>query len=157
MKALPAKAMRNPEAGMTVLELLVVVAILSFAAALVLPRIGSGAERIALRSAAIQLAASLRAARTQAMTASKETELIVDVTQRSYWVGGDVKARILPRGIAIVAGRTMSKPLAVSRAAVRFRPDGSANGTWIGLSSKTEAASITVDWLTGATHLDWTK
>ena len=151
------KDTRDFEAGMTILELLVVIAIISLAAALVLPRTGSGAERVALRSAAIQLAAGLRAARTEAMSASTESALTIDIGQRRYWASGAVKARSLPRGISIVTGSSAGKPLAVSRAAIRFRPDGSAYGGWIGLRSRSEAASITVDWLTGATHLEWTR
>lgn len=145
------------EAGYTLLELMVVFAILSFAAALVLPRLGAGGERVALKSAALQLAAGLRATRTEAMSASKETSLILDVVQRRYWADGAVKVRALPNGIAILTGNKPGEAIATARAAVRFQPDGSASGGWIGLRSKTQAADITVDWLTGATRIEWAR
>ena len=145
------------DAGYTLLELMVVLAILSLAAALVLPRIGAGGESAALRSAALQLAAGLRATRTEAMSAAQETSLILDVAQRRYWADGAVKARSLPNGIAMVTGHSPGKPIAADRAVVLFRPDGSASGGWIGLQSKTQTAGITVDWLTGATRIDWAR
>lgn len=147
----------SKDAGYTLLELMVVFAILSFAAALVLPRIGAGGERALLDSTALQLSAGLRAARTEAMSTSRETSLILDLAQRRYWADGAVKPRALPKGIAVLTGNTPGAPIATARAAVRFQPDGSASGGWIGLRSKSQAADITVDWLTGATRIDWTR
>ena len=147
----------SSDAGYTLLELMAVLAIMSLAAALVLPRVGVGGEQLALRSAAIQLAAGLRAARTQAMSSSRETALIVDLAARRYWADGAVKARSLPRGIGVATGHSLGHAIATERAAVRFQPDGSASGGWIGLRSKTQAADITVDWLTGATRIEWAR
>jgi general secretion pathway protein H len=152
-----ARPIQDQEAGYTLLELMVVLAIFSLAAALVLPRIGAGGERVALKSAALQLAAGLRATRTEAMSASKETSLILDVKQRRYWADGAVKLRALPNGISILTGSKPGEPIATTRAAVRFQPDGSASGGWIGLRSKTQAADITIDWLTGATSIQWAR
>lgn len=151
----PAVPLNECEAGYTLLELMVVLAILSLAAAMVLPRMG--AERFALRPAAVQLAAALRATRTEAMSASQDTAFILDVEAGRYWANGAVKARSLPRGIGVVTGHRPGEPIATDRAIVQFRPDGSASGGWIGLRSKTQAADITVDWLTGATHIEWAR
>jgi general secretion pathway protein H len=145
------------DAGYTLLELLVVLAVLGLAAALVLPRVGTGRERVALRSAALQLAAGLRAARTEAMSGSTETAFVLDLTQRRYWADGAVKLRSLPRGVGVVTGDRAGSPIATDRAAVRFKPDGSASGGWIGLRSRGASADITVDWLTGATRIEWAK
>ncbi len=145
------------DAGYTLLELLVMLTVLGLATALVLPRAGTGRDRVALRTAAIQLAAGLRATRTEAMSASSETALVLDLTQRRYWADGAVNVRSLPRGIGIVTGHSPGTPIATDRAAVRFKPDGSASGGWIGLRGRGASADITVDWLTGATRIDWVK
>ncbi|MEQ1577638.1 MAG: GspH/FimT family pseudopilin [Hyphomicrobium sp.] len=153
----PAVPLNECEAGYTLLELMVVLAILSLAAAMVLPRMGAGAERLALRPAAVQLAAALRATRTEAMSASQDTAFILDAGAGRYWANGAVKARSLPRGIGIVTGHRPGQPIATDRAIIQFRPDGSASGGWIGLRFKTQAADITVDWLTGATRIEWAR
>ena len=147
--------MQTADAGYTLLELMVTLAIIALAAALVLPRIGAGGDQIALRSAALQLAASLRATRAEAMAASSEAALVVDIDQRRYWTVGAVKARTLPLGVAIVAGNSRDQPVAMNRARIRFQPDGSSSGGWIGLRSKSHTAGITIDWLTGAANIDW--
>ena len=157
MTAPRATSSATSDAGYTLLELLAVLAIMSLAAALVVPRVGASSEQLALRSAAIQLAAGLRATRTQAMSSSRETALIVDLGARRYWADGAVKARSLPRGIGVVSGHSPGHVITSERAAVRFQPDGSASGGWIGLRSKTQTADITVDWLTGATRIDWAR
>lgn len=156
MRAGASKA-RGADAGFTLLELMASLAILSIAVALVLPRIGAGGDQIALRSAAMQLAAGLRATRREAMAASSEAALVVDLDQRRYWADGAVKARTLPTVIVITAGNSRGRPVAMNRASIRFQPDGSSSGGWIGLRSKSHAASITVDWLTGAVDIEWAR
>ena len=145
------------DAGYTLLELIVVLAIISFAAAVMLPRVGAGGDRVALRAATIQLAAGLQATRNEAMSASKETAFVIDIAHRRYWADGAVKARSLASGIGIVTGNRPGEAVSLGRATVRFQPDGSASGGWIGLRAKNHSASITVDWLTGASRIEWGK
>jgi general secretion pathway protein H len=143
--------------GFTLLELMIVFVITALAASLVLPRIGAGSEQAALRSAALQLAAGLRATRTEAMSGSRDAAFVIDMPARRYWADGAVRPRGLPRGIAVLTGHAPGAPIITDRATVRFKPDGSASGGWIGLRSQTSAADITIDWLTGATHIDFAR
>ncbi|HEV8307653.1 MAG TPA: GspH/FimT family pseudopilin [Methylomirabilota bacterium] len=65
-------------AGFTLIEIAVVLAILSVAAALVLPAVGRGKESLRLRSEAGRVAALLREARQQAVTHRRATRVTLD-------------------------------------------------------------------------------
>lgn len=148
---------RAAEAGYTLLELMAVLAVLAFTAAIVMPRLSGGGERVALRASTMEIAAGLRAARVKAMGSSRETAFIVDLAAKRYWAEGAVKARSIPKNMTVVAGHRQGAAVSTQRATVRFQPDGSASGGWIGLRSKTQAAEITVDWLTGSTRIEWSR
>lgn len=69
---------RQPVSGFTLLELLVVVAILSVAAALVLPAALGGSETIRLRKEAGRVAALLRQARHHAVAQRRPVSVTLD-------------------------------------------------------------------------------
>ncbi len=145
------------DAGFTVLELLLALAITIGAAALVLPRIGAGPDRYTVRSAALSILAALQTARSEAIAGSREVVLTIDLEGRRYWADGAVKVRRIPAGIAIAAGHSAGNLVTTPKAAIRFRPDGTASGGWIGLESRSASASIAIDWLTGTATLAWAR
>ena len=65
------------DAGFTVLELLLALAITIGAAALVLPRIGAGPDRYTVRSAALSILAALQTARSEAIAGSRAGDLLL--------------------------------------------------------------------------------
>jgi len=76
-------APRNSSAGVTLLELLVVLVIMAIVAAFVYPMFGgSGVSTGELKSAARQVAAGLRLARSEALATRKETRVLLDLEQR---------------------------------------------------------------------------
>jgi general secretion pathway protein H len=129
-------ARRRGAAGFTLIEVLVVVAILGLALGLVgtrlLPRaVGLGAQR-----AAVETGDLLRLARAQA-------------------VGGNRPAIVRPvaAGFEIAGGRHLSLPPGVvvtaAPRAIVFAPDGSSSGGTLALSDGGRDWRIDVDWLTG--------
>ena len=71
---------RRLGAGVTLLELLVVLAIMAIAAAFVYPMFGgTGASTSELKSAARQVAAGLRMARSEALATRQETRVVLDL------------------------------------------------------------------------------
>ncbi|HLE44613.1 MAG TPA: GspH/FimT family pseudopilin [Methylomirabilota bacterium] len=69
---------RSGPAGFTLIEIIVVLAILSVATALVLPAVGRGTEAVQVRSQAGRIAALLREARLQAVTQRRTTRVTLD-------------------------------------------------------------------------------
>jgi general secretion pathway protein H len=69
--------------GFTLIELIVVLAILAVATALVLPSVGRGTESLRLRSEAKRVAALLREARLQAVSQHRATRVTLDPTRNT--------------------------------------------------------------------------
>jgi type II secretory pathway pseudopilin PulG len=99
---------RSREGGVTLLELVLVMAILALAVSLVAPRFGNWSEEWALRSAAERVAQTVRYARTRALF--EQSYYVVEIEPASRWVRvfspttGFLRAYLLPRGVMIDDG-----------------------------------------------------
>lgn len=153
----------NRDAGFTLLEMIVVLVILGLAAALVGPRMGGATPQVQLRASVQRLSAELRTARAEALRTSTSRTVTIDPTKRAFWMGETGRPSALPSGVVV---RTFSANLATEGGdaapvtgplRVVFSPDGSSSGAAIGLSVGQLAATVTVDWLTGATRVSWQK
>lgn len=148
------KPSANSEAGFTLLELIAVLALLALATGLAMPRLSAARQNLKLKAAAVQLVSGLKLARAAALKSNQDQALVVDVKARRYWADGAVPPKSWPGDIAVafeVAGAEAAGP----RGGFRFRPDGTASGGKLKLSSGTDAALINVDWLTGNIRLTW--
>jgi type II secretion system protein H len=94
-------------AGFTLLELLVVLAILALAAAIALPTLTSPSDGVRLRSAAGEIAAALRAARAAAIARNGEVAVMIDADRRSLEVEGLPARRF---SVDIAARLTVAEP-----------------------------------------------
>jgi len=103
------------EAGVTLLELVIVLAILSLAVSLVAPRFGNWSDEWTLRSAAERVAQTLRYARTRALF--EHSYYVVEIEPRSRTVrvfnpaSGFAREFTLPRGVTIEDGEFPEPPL----------------------------------------------
>ena len=75
-------------AGFTLIELVVVLAILGLALAVLLPDLGASSETIELRAAATEIRAILRAARSSAIADNRDRLFAIDETGRGYVLDG---------------------------------------------------------------------
>jgi len=147
------RAGRRPEAGFTIIEMMVVLAIMAMAMTIA-PTIVSGLAGGRLRAATDELAAELRGARGQALRRHALVEVTLDLRKPGYSLAGNQQFRPLPEVVdAIdVAPAALVQPGGVAR--LRFMPDGTADAARISLRHGTTAKSIAVDWLTGRVRLD---
>lgn len=150
LAASPARA-RSPRrsAGVTLLELLVVLSIMALVAAFVVPLFGSGVPTAELKGAARQVAAGLRLARSEALATRQETRLLLDLEQRTMRVGHDARVHALPAAIEMKLFTAASDLVNEKVGAIRFYPDGGSNGGRITLASGDRKYDVDVDWLTG--------
>ncbi len=135
--------------GVTMIELLVVVAIMGVVAAIVIPRFGSGVSTTELKSAARQVASGLRLARSEAMASRQERFVTLDLEHRRFMVGSDKRAHALPRDVELKLVTAQKDLVDDKVGAIRFYPDGGSNGGRITVAAGERKFEVDVDWLTG--------
>ena len=139
--------------GFTLLELLVVLAVLSLVLAIGVPRLINALPGVDTRRAASDLAATLKDTRFLAIRRNLETAVVLDPTGRRYAVAGDREVHSLPAGLQVsmtVAGEVQDGSGA---GRISFYPDGSSSGGRISLRQGGQTYQVDVDWLTGRVRL----
>lgn len=139
----------RPATGFTLIELVVVLAILGLAYALVPPLFSGARAGAELKSATRQLAAGLRQARNYAVSRRTEAVFTLDVEKRDFTVSGDARTYRLPRQLPLKLVTAQKEVVDEQRASIRFYADGSSNGGRITLGSGEHTLEIDVNWLTG--------
>jgi general secretion pathway protein H len=143
------------QSGFTLLEMISVLIILALATAIALPRLRHENPATALRRGAVGLASEFRLARAEAIRTSTFRSVTVDVAHRKYWMGDEAGARTLPSALEVaVQGAGPGAPFG-DRATVSFESDGSSSGGEIFLKAGPSKANVVVDWMTGATQVEW--
>ena len=139
--------------GVTLLEMLVVLAIVSMSIVLFAPMIVNGAEKNKGLRDAESIATAIRTARADAIAGNRPIDFIIDVTGRTYGVDGQ-KPLSLSSGVTMefTGARELMKPSGAG--VIRLHLDGASSGGAIRIISEHETDEIRIDWLTGAVRLD---
>ena len=133
--------------GFTLVELLVVLAIMALIATLLTPMLRIGRNGADLRSAGNEMLVAMRTARSAAIAHNRTTGIVVDAAYGRY--GEPRRYHQLPDGMTLswhalwpVAGRD-------DLGAIYFFPDGSASGGEIDLKAGGTVGGVVVDWFSG--------
>ncbi len=130
------EAGRN-QSGFTLLETLVVVAIMALVAAIIVPNMVQALDILSLQQTTRLLQADLRVARATAIRTGQKVDLEATNHGHEYdWIGG---SRFLPPSITL----SMSRPLVIY-------PDGSVDTAAITVSSSRRRYAISIDAVNGA-------
>ncbi len=135
-------------AGFTLLELIVVLAIVALGYSAVAVNFSSGNDAMALKAAARDLTSGLRYVRSQAMLSHETATLDFNLSNNSYSLTGQDKIYTLPENIDVTIN-TAKEELHDGVAKLRFFPDGSSIGGRIRLEKKSHVQEININWLTG--------
>lgn len=135
--------------GVTLLELILVLALMGIIAALVIPTLGTGVSTSELKSSARQLAAGLRLARSEALATRQDAFLALDVEQRKFKVGSDPREYRLAQRADLKLYTAQKDLVSEKVGAIRFYPDGGSTGGRITIASGERKYEVDVDWLTG--------
>lgn len=134
--------------GFTLLEMLVVVAILSFLLVLVVGYRPPWSKGLDIDATAAGLASQLRLVRSAAIAGNRAVALEFDLTRHRYSLG-TATPRLLPPELSLqlltIAGERQSAGIG----GIRFNPDGSSTGGRILLNDGTRSVAVGIDWLTG--------
>jgi general secretion pathway protein H len=143
----------EPDAGFTLLEVIVVVVILGLVLGMVASNGPMRSPRLAQAAAARDIRQSLQDAAARAIAQDRTTVFRLDPASGVWREGarsGTVPAgtHIIFHGVAGFAAREGSL------GTVMFTPDGSASGGRITLAGPAGVQVIAIDWLTGRIKID---
>ena len=139
----------NSERGTTLLELLIVVAIVALLGAIAASAYAPTNGRLALERLTRSVTHAMESARVQALRAGRTTRFSFDMKERVFRVDQMNHRLMLPRNISaeLIAAKEVSG--FSDRGEIHFFPDGSTTGGKLTLKSKEKTSVIEVDWLTG--------
>lgn len=147
--AWPRRARSRSLHGFTLLEMLAVILLIGIAAAAVAISVSHGLASARINAAAGELAAALRATRTQAIVHGEQRVFEVD-TRSDVYRAADRRDVHLPKGLDLSVTSATSDQSGGDVARIRFFPDGSSTGGRITLRSGRREWHVNVSWLTGA-------
>lgn len=135
-------------AGFTLVEMMIVLALMALAVAFMGPLLPHGTTPRALERLGTAVALAARQARTDSMRHNVETALVFDAGARAFLVLPGRDRTALPDDVTatVSTSRAMADG---ARPAIRFLPDGRSSGGEIRLASRTAAVHLVIDWLTG--------
>jgi general secretion pathway protein H len=138
-----------PEAGFTLLELLVVLFIMVLLVSQIPPLFTRGVAGVRLQGAVTDIADDLRMARATAIRTSHTADVTFDRSSRSYVVTGNKQVRKLADDVGVtITAVTWAIP-GSTQAGIEFLPDGSSSGGELAVTQGSRIYRIVIDWLTG--------
>ncbi len=142
------------ERGFTFLELLTVLALMALLLGLVAPTFYRGWERERVRAALRDLSATLRVARSVAVTERARTRVFVDLEQGRYWLEGTGRAGKLPGGTRFAQATLVWQDATRRLGYIAFYGDGASSGGHLDLEGpRGRRYTLNVDIITSKVTL----
>jgi general secretion pathway protein H len=136
------------DAGFTLIEVIVTMAVLGFALALIVGYKPAWSGALGLRGMAGELAAELRLARSEAVLRNRPVSFEIDLAARQFRVG-ERRPHQLPRRVDISLLTIAGERRDVTKGDIRFNADGSSTGGRITLADGARKITVGVEWLSG--------
>lgn len=140
---------RPSEAGVTLLEMVCVLAIIGLIAAIALPRLATSTSQPRLEAYALEVAALLKADRSAALARGGSINALVDARDRLVRSGSRAEVARVPDDIvfdAFLPQRCNGRPALSS---ISFFGNGISCGGAIRLTHSGSGFEVRVNWLTG--------
>lgn len=140
---------RPSEAGVTLLEMVCVLAIIGLLAAIALPRLALSTSQSRLEAYALQVAALLKADRNAALARGGSVSSLVDARGRLVRSGSHTEVVRVPDDVvfdAFLPQRCNGRPVLST---ISFFGDGVSCGGAIRLTHSGSGFEVRVNWLTG--------
>ena len=139
--------------GFTLLELLIVLAILGLTITLAVPLFARAMPGVEAKAAARDVAAMLRAAHSQAIAGNREVTVAVDLERRTVELAG-ARSQTIAAGIGIGLYTAAEELIDKGAGRIRFYPDGTSTGGRVRFSAGDRKYDVIVDWISGNVKID---
>ena len=134
-------------AGFTLIEMIVVLAIIGLLLAVIMPHVGRGIGPHALVATAHDVAAALRLAREQAISTNQPIRFVA--AANTFGSSGDKHLQHVPQGIALAISDGVQPGVGKNVDAIEFFPDGSSTGGAVEVIAGTARYAVLVNWISG--------
>jgi general secretion pathway protein H len=138
---------QEKQAGFTLVEMLVVLALIAFAMTISLPYATKSGDARKLEALSSTIIAELRLSRAKAIAQNRVVSLVVDLKERSINSSPPIT---IPASININLLTVQGQKTPSDQFGFNFYPDGAASGGKIILTLEERKREIDVNWLTGA-------
>jgi general secretion pathway protein H len=143
-----AGSIRGYQAGFTLLEMMVVLAILALTLTVVPVHLMNATGGQALKSDVRMLISALNYARTKAISSNMPVALALDRENMRLTINGSQQVGLLSKTTTFgIVGQSLQ---AGTPTVVQFYPEGGSSGGELLLSYERDEYRISVNWLTGA-------
>ena len=141
------RRLRWPSAGFTLVEVLIVLAIMALATTLFMTGVRTGTTGAELREATREMTAALNEARSLAIAGNRVTALVIE--QQPSLPRATRASIVLSPRVSIAVRASAASAGEGSGSAIYFFPDGSSSGGEIEFTAGTAREIVSVDWFTG--------
>lgn len=139
--------------GFSLLEMLLVIAIIAAASLLAAAALTGGMEGLRLRASAKEVAAQLRFTRAQAIATGLPQRFTIDPRAHA-WTAPKERRGEIPRQLGIVFTGAREVQPRQGEGAIVFFADGASTGGRVRLTARSAAWNVDVAWLTGEVRLE---
>lgn len=136
-----------PRGGFVLMEILPALVILGLIVLVAYPALPRGTGSARMLALAVESAAILRQARTEAIASGREATAVFDARRRMLVQGGSTLTLPADVDMSILSSETCPKE--TDRVAILFRPDGTSCGGVVRFAKGTRAFRLRVNWATG--------
>ena len=140
-------------AGYSLIEILVILVILGYAISQVPPAYDRIINRSKLNAAVREVAATLRYARTTAVTSQRQRNVEFDLSTRRFDLSGTKLSGAIPRFLDMKLITARQEGQHETKGSIQFFPDGGASGGQVWLIHHDKKFVIDIDWLTGRVEI----
>ena len=144
----------NGDSGFTLLELLIVIAIVGMLSSIAVAAIPISSPERDVHETADRIGSLLRAARSEALRGGQASAVRFDLDDRRILRTGGEGTLSLPETIAIEVTVAQRPAGASGRPAIAFRPDGTSSGGSVLIRGGGTERRLAVNWLTGGISAD---
>jgi general secretion pathway protein H len=142
------------DAGFTLVELLIVIAIMAFLMTLGVIQLTGAQGKAELNAGAREIAAALRETRNHAITFGRREAFVLDTSSGTYRAGDESVPHRLPQGVRSSLVTTTQERIDQVVGRIQFFADGSSTGGGVRLARGSRQSDVHVDWLSGRISTD---